>query len=73
MPFDPSLPQENTLIDAAQMRAQLNALNDAIAACAANPAAVEPLTFEPSDPPSVGDIWALYGKINELLLAIKRP
>ena len=26
MPFDPTLPQENTLVDAAQMRAQLNAL-----------------------------------------------
>ena len=26
MPYDPNLPQENTLIDAAQMRAQLQAL-----------------------------------------------
>jgi hypothetical protein len=30
MPFDPNIPQENTLIDAVQMRAQLNALNDDI-------------------------------------------
>jgi hypothetical protein len=30
MPFDPSLPQANTEIDAVQMRAQLNALNDDI-------------------------------------------
>jgi hypothetical protein len=28
--FDPTLPQENTPADAAQMRAQLNALNDDI-------------------------------------------
>ena len=35
MPFDPNLPTENTLTDAAQMRGQLNALkalNDAQAA-----------------------------------------
>lgn len=30
MPFDPDLPQENTLADAAQMRAQLNALKELI-------------------------------------------
>ncbi len=30
MPFDPNLPIENTEIDAAQMRSQLNALNDDI-------------------------------------------
>ncbi len=32
MPYDPNLPQENTLIDAAQMRAQLQALNALIQA-----------------------------------------
>ena len=30
MPFDPNLPQENTPLDAAQMRAQLNALKQLI-------------------------------------------
>ena len=30
MSFDPNLPQENTEIDAAQMRGQLNSLNDDI-------------------------------------------
>ena len=30
MPFDPNLPQEGTLIDAVQMRAQLNGLHDEI-------------------------------------------
>ena len=30
MPFDPNIPQDNTLIDAVQMREQLNALNDDI-------------------------------------------
>ena len=37
MPFDPALPQENTLADAAQMRGQLNALNDKIDATPAGP------------------------------------
>jgi hypothetical protein len=32
MPFDPNLPQANTEIDAVQMRAQLNGLNDLISA-----------------------------------------
>jgi hypothetical protein len=34
MPFDPSLPQENTPVDAVQMRAQLNGLKDLIDALA---------------------------------------
>jgi len=32
MPFNPNLPQEGTLVDAVQMRAQLNGLHDEIAA-----------------------------------------
>lgn len=32
MPYDPNLPLENTLIDAAQMRAQQQGLNDLIQA-----------------------------------------
>jgi hypothetical protein len=37
MPFDPNLPQENTLIDAAQMRTQLNGLHDLIVPGPAGP------------------------------------
>ena len=37
MPFDPSLPQENTEIDAAQMRAQLTGLKALIDAVPAGP------------------------------------
>ena len=37
MPFDPSLPQEATLADAAQMRAQFNGLKDLIDAIPAGP------------------------------------
>jgi hypothetical protein len=32
MPFDPNIPQPGTLIDADQIRTQLNALNDALTA-----------------------------------------
>jgi hypothetical protein len=37
MPFDPNLPQENTLIDAAQMRGQLNGLKTLIDEVPAGP------------------------------------
>ena len=37
MPFDPNLPQENTLIDAVQMRGQLNGLKELIDAIPAGP------------------------------------
>lgn len=37
MPYDPNLPQENTLVDAAQMRGQLNGLKDLIDAVPAGP------------------------------------
>lgn len=37
MPFDPTLPHEYDPLDAAVMRAQLNALNDAIEATPAGP------------------------------------
>jgi hypothetical protein len=55
MSFDPNLPQENTLIDAAQMRSQFNglkALMDAIVTIvAAQIAAVN--TLNPGDPATV--------------------
>ena len=37
MPFDPALPADNTPVSAPAMRAQFNALNDAIAAVPAGP------------------------------------
>ncbi len=37
MPYDPSLPQENTPVDAAQMRGQLNGLKELIDAVPAGP------------------------------------
>lgn len=41
MPFDPTIPQQNTEVDAPQMRSQLNALYDLITAQAAEIAALQ--------------------------------
>lgn len=55
MPYDPTLPQENTLVDAAQMRAQLQSLKALIDAINAVTAAqVDGVnTLNPADPASV--------------------
>ena len=55
MPFDPNLPQENTLVDAAQMRAQLNGLKALIDALQGVSAAqVDAVaTLPPGNPASV--------------------
>ena len=47
-------------------------LADSIATTAKNPTTVQPLTFEPADPPSMGEIWLLYNKINELIASLQR-
>ncbi len=54
MPFDPNLPQENTLADAAQMRAQLNGLKDLIdAVSGVTSAVVDSVTTLPPGSPAV--------------------
>ena len=52
MPFDPNLPQEHTLADAAQMRAQLTGLKDLIDAVPAVAGAVvdDVTTLNPTEP-----------------------
>ena len=47
MPFDPALPQENTPVDAAQMRSQLNGLKELIDTIPAGPQGPE----GPAGPP----------------------
>jgi hypothetical protein len=56
MPFDPNLPQENTPVDAVQMRGQLNGLKDLIDAVPVINAAVidNVTTLPPGDPATVG-------------------
>lgn len=85
MAFDPSLPLENTLIDAAQMRAQLQGLNDliearvteaglqgAIAGTSSNSNGVGTLDFGISDPPTQSEVQTMLDKINELINALRR-
>ena len=85
MPFDPNLPQSNTEIDAPQMRAQLNALNDLIAAQAArindleaalantaqNPS-VSQMVSGLSDPPSQVQLQGIYDTLNTLINQLVR-
>ncbi len=85
MPFDPNLPQSNTEIDAVQMRAQLNALNDLLTAQAAQIAAltaalsntaqnpsVSQMTSGLSDPPSQVQLQGIYDTLNTLINQLVR-
>jgi hypothetical protein len=55
MPFDPNLPQENTPVDAVQMRGQLNGLKDLIDAVGSINAVVVDavISLPPGDPATV--------------------
>ena len=68
MPFDPNLPQENTLIDAVQMRGQLNGLLNTLSQCSSNSNGVNTLDTPMPDP----DMESLRQKLNELIHALRR-
>jgi hypothetical protein len=83
MPFDPTLPVNNSLISSSELRNQLNGLNDlinnvdlqlnnAIAGTAVNPA-VNVLGQSISNPPTQAQVQAIQNKLNELINAITRP
>ena len=76
MPFDPNLPQEDTLVDAAQMRDQLNGLNDAIAngiaGTSSNSNAVGTLAQAADGNYNQGQIQSILDKIDELINALRR-
>ena len=82
MPFDPTLPVNNSLISSSELRNQLNGLNDlinnvdlqlnsAIAGTAVNPA-VNVLGQSISNPPTQAQVQAIQNKLNELINAITR-
>jgi len=83
MPFDPTLPVNNSLISSSELRNQLNGLkssidnvevelNNAIAGTALNPA-VNLLGQSISNPPTQAQVQAIQNKLNELINAITRP
>jgi hypothetical protein len=82
MPFDPTLPINNSLISSPELRNQLNGLkslidnvevelNNAIAGTAVNPAVNLLATI--SNPPTQAQVQAIQNKMNELINAITRP
>ena len=87
MPFDPTLPVNNSLISSSELRNQLNGLKsiidlnaniaatslvNAIAGTAQYPA-VNVLGQSISNPPTQAQVQAIQNKLNELINAITRP
>ena len=85
MPFDPNIPQENTLIDAVQMREQLNALNDdiqsratmadlsnALASTSSNSNSVSTFSQGADGNYNQGQMQDLINKLDELINALRR-
>ena len=67
MPFDPSKPVENTPLDAAEMRNQLNGLADQIATKASNCDSVDQLNIAFHDPVTRAEAEAIQAKLNEVI------
>jgi hypothetical protein len=83
MPFDPTLPVNNSLISSSELRNQLNGLNElidnvqnqlitSIEGTAMNPN-VNTLSQSISNPPTQAQVLAIQNKLNELINAITRP
>lgn len=78
MPFDPTLPADNTPVSAPAMRDQLTALADRITALelalsgtAQNPN-LSPLSLALDDPPTRPQVQAILDQFNTLLNQITR-
>jgi hypothetical protein len=71
MAFDPTTPVENTPLDAAEMRDQLNGLKSLQDAKASGVPNVQPLNIPFHDPPIASDFDPLIAKINELIAALQ--
>jgi hypothetical protein len=85
MPFDPTKPANNAPLNAAEMRAQLTALNAdtqqritqaalaaAIGSTSANSNAVGTFGMAVSDLPTQGEVQAIADKLDELINASRR-
>ena len=77
MPFDPSKPTNNSPLSSAEMRAQLNGLNDAIgvalSSTSSNSNSVPTLdTPFTNDPPTLADMEVMRAAYNALVLSLRR-
>ena len=86
MPYDPTLPVNQSPVGATEMRNQLNALKDLIDAkpsmddvntdiplySAANVDRIYPVDCGVSDPPTKDEVQAIYDRLNSLITALHR-
>jgi len=87
MAFDPTLPADHAQIVAAELRNQLNALNDALSAysttadmeqeifanSAGNVATLAKLNMTVSNPPTQAQMQAIADKVDEFITLAQRP
>jgi hypothetical protein len=87
MPFDPSLPADHSPLSSAEMRAQLNALNDLITGLTAQVAALQTqlatraprvdnlsaLNIPFHDPPTPDDLQAVGDYASGIVFALQQP
>jgi hypothetical protein len=84
MPFDPTLPANNSPVSSAELRGQFTslqtAINDRVTAAdlgtatqelAMRPLAVDALSLTVSDPPTQAEVQSIADKLNELIGALK--
>ena len=74
-PFDPNLPADNSLIVAAELRNQLNALfvliDNGLAFAASRPINVDSLNLTVSNPPTQAQVQTIASKVDELITALQ--
>jgi len=75
--FDPTKPATNSPVASAELRNQLNALNDRLTALEAlvtgvfsNANSVDTLTATFANPPTTANLEAIRSKLNELISAL---
>jgi hypothetical protein len=73
MAFDPTKPVENSPLDAAQMRDQLNALKDLIDTRAPHPTHLEPLNLVAGATYDYQQMQQIAMKLDELIAALLKP
>ena len=72
MPYDPTLPINNSPITSAELRNQFAGLKTLIDGRAGKPPPVfSPLNLTVSDPPAADEVQAIADKVDELIAVLK--